>query len=41
MAMCKWVPAAQMPEVSVACQRALLVQIAVAEVPGRLPRAHR
>ena len=34
MAMCKWVPAAQMPELLVACQRALLVQIAVAEVTG-------
>lgn len=32
--MCKCVPAAPMPEIAVACQRALLVQIAVAEVTG-------
>ena len=32
--MCKGVPAAQTPEVSLTCQRALLVQIAVAEVTG-------
>lgn len=32
--MCKWVPAGVMSEVSVASQRALLVQITVAEMTG-------
>lgn len=32
--MCKWVPAHLVPELSVACQQALLVQITVAEITG-------